>query len=71
MADNQNQHPRFPNQPHILDSTGTLAAATCRSIFSHLPTDPPWIRYKWGKVDSTLRPIQSGSKPAKTSLTLS
>jgi len=52
----QNQQSRgSPINQHILDSTGTLAARNLAAgIFSGVcPPTRPWIRYKWGKVDST------------------
>jgi hypothetical protein len=58
----QNQQNRgSPINQHILDSTGTLSARNLAAgIFSGVcPPTRPWIRYKWGKIDST----QSGPIP--------
>ncbi len=52
----QNQQNRgSPINQHILDSTGTLSARNLAAgIFSGVcPPTRPWLRYKWGKVDST------------------
>lgn len=58
----QNQQNRgSPINQHILDSTGTLAARNLAAgMFSGItPPTRPWIKYKWGKIDST----QSGPIP--------
>jgi hypothetical protein len=58
----QNQQNRgSPINQHILDSTGTLSARNLAAgMFSGVcPPTRPWIKYKWGKIDST----QSGPVP--------
>jgi len=58
----QNQQSRgSPINQHILDSTGTLAARNLAAgIFSGVcPPTRPWIKYKYGRIDST----QSGPIP--------
>jgi len=53
----QNQQNRgSPINQHILDSTGTLAARNLAAgMFSGVtPPTRPWIKYKWGKLDSAM-----------------
>jgi hypothetical protein len=53
----QNQQNRgSPINQHILDSTGTLAARNLAAgIFSGVcPPTRPWIKYKWGKINSAM-----------------